>query len=59
MNGKGSFTALPVHESGLYLGKNLKDLELIEIKGVTYILGANNKSTMDLIRVNPSGLPAS
>ena len=42
----------------LYL-QALEDLELIEIKGVTYILGANNKSTMDLIRVNPSGLPAS
>ena len=53
-NGKGDFKALSVQESGLYLGKDLKDLGLIQIRGNTYVIGANNSDVLDLIQVNPN-----
>ena len=51
-DGKNGFDPYAVHESGLYLAKDLRDLEIIEIGGKKYILGANNDNHLDLFRVN-------
>jgi hypothetical protein len=51
-DGKGSFRALDVHESGLYAPKNVKDIAVLKADGqVRYLLIANNNEKPDLFRI--------
>ena len=53
-NSTNEFQAIEGIESGLYLGKDLKDMAFINIGDKVYILGANNSDVIDIIQINNS-----
>ena len=51
-DGKGKFTAIPYHENGLLINKDVKDLALITVKDKKMILVANNDDFMQVISIH-------
>lgn len=51
-DGQGNFKAIPFVDSGLYIGKDVKDLAMITVKGKRMILVANNDTYMEAIKIN-------
>ncbi|MGB1207421.1 MAG: VCBS repeat-containing protein [Chitinophagales bacterium] len=58
-NGKGNFQTAKVHESGLYLAKDVKNMQAIRLKNnsETAILVANNNDTLQIVKINHSFAP--
>ncbi|NNC96056.1 MAG: VCBS repeat-containing protein [Chitinophagales bacterium] len=52
--GNREWEALEVYESGLYLDKDLKSMEKIEIDGERYLIAGNNNDFIQLIRILPA-----
>jgi hypothetical protein len=50
-DGQGGFKAVPFVESGLYMGKDVKDLAMITVKGKRMILVANNDDFMEVVKI--------
>ncbi len=51
-DGKGNFDAIPMMESGLKIVGDVRDMELLSIKGGKHILAAKNNDRLQLIKVN-------
>ena len=51
-DGKGNFTAIPYHENGLLINKDVKDMALITVKDKKMILVANNDDFMQVISIH-------
>jgi len=49
---KGTFSIVPLNSSGFVLRKQIRDLEVIQIDSVSYILTANNDDRPNLFRIN-------
>ena len=51
-DGQGNFKAIPFVDSGLYIGKDVKDLAMITVNDKRMILVANNDTYMEAIKIN-------
>ena len=51
-DGKGNFTAIPYHENGLLINKDVKDMALITVNNKKMILVANNDDFMQVISIH-------
>jgi len=50
-NGDGSFQSIPTRSSGLVLEGEVRDLTIIKIKGINYLLSARNNDTIQLYKI--------
>ena len=49
--GNGDFQVQDPKENGLYMDGDVKDFNLIKVKGITYIIVAKNNDFLSFIRV--------
>ncbi len=57
-DGKGGFTAVTNRDSGWFTPGDVKDMAEIIIDGDRHVLVARNSDSLQLVRVNSSGIPA-
>lgn len=50
-NGDGTFEPIPVHQSGLYLGNDSKNLAFLNNNQGKYIIVANNNNSLESIKI--------
>jgi len=50
-NGKDGYTSMPRQQSGLFLQGNVKDMEIIETRGNTYLINTVNNGPMALHKI--------
>lgn len=48
-DGKGEFQAIPIHKSGFYAPKDVKDMKLIQVNGKDKVIVANNNDFLQFI----------
>jgi len=51
-NGKGEFTNIPVHKTGALIKGDVKDLEVIKVKGQEYVISVRNNDFLEFIKIN-------
>lgn len=54
-DGTGNFLATPATKSGLYIPGDVKDFEIINIKGMDYFIIAKNNNFAQFVACNPKG----
>ena len=50
-DGKGGFSPVPARESGLYVRGDTKDLAVIRIRDVDYLIAAKNDEYLQFVRI--------